>query len=176
MLSYATEKRNSLHMRLTLEEKFRRLATDPAWTTVDLPVEPGSAVVEEVLLERRDDGNLRVASSPGMIEGLAADDIIVLDAEVAKGYRLVTRGRNVCVHLFRKADDAAEIRLRLEPLVESIGGWLDATMGVSGLCFTIPVEVGFATIESTLQSVVGNDWYYSNVYDEATKAPLNWWC
>ncbi|HSE31723.1 MAG TPA: DUF4265 domain-containing protein [Pyrinomonadaceae bacterium] len=165
-----------LDMRLTLEEKLRRLATDPAWTTVVLSVEPGSAVVEEVLVERRDDGNLRVASSPGMIDGLAADDIIVLDAQTTKGYRLVTRGRNVCVHVFREAGDAAELRLRLEPLVESIGGWLDATMGASGLCFTIPVHVGFATIESSLRSVVGDDWYYSNVYDEATNAPLNWWC
>ena len=135
-------------MRLTLEEKFRRLATDPAWTTVVLPE----------------------------IEGLAADDIIVLDDQAAKGYRLVTRGRNVCIHLFREADDAAELRLRLEPLVESIGGWLDATMGESGLCFTIPVQVGFATIERTFRSVLGDHWYYSNVYDEATNAPLNWWC
>ena len=163
-------------MKLTLEEKFRRLATDPAWTTVVLPVEPGSPVEEEILVERVGEGNLRVASSPGMIDGLAADDIIVLDAEAPKGYRLVTRGRNVCVHIFRVEDDAAELRLRLEPLVESIGGWLDGTMGESGLCFTIPVHVGFATIESTFQSVVGKGWYYSNVYDEVTNAPLNWWC
>lgn len=162
-------------MRLTLEEKFRLLETDPAWTTVNLLVEPGVDVVEEVLVERRDDGNLRVASSPGMIDGLAADDIIELDAQAPKGYRLVARGRNVCVHVFRVQDDAAELRLRLEPLVESIGGWLDGTMGVSGLCFTIPVQVGFATIESTFKSVVGDGWYYSNVYDEATNAPLNWW-
>jgi Domain of unknown function (DUF4265) len=158
-------------MRLTLEEKFRRLETDPAWTTVNLPVEPGSDVVEEVLVERRDDGNLRVASSPGMIDGLVADDIIVLDAQATKGYRLVTRGRNVCVHVFREEDDAAELRPRLEPLVESIGGWLDGTMGESGLCFTIPVHVGFATIESTFRSVLGDHWYYSNVYDETTNAP-----
>jgi hypothetical protein len=163
-------------MGLTLEEKLRRLATDPAWTTVVLPVEPGSDVVEEVLVERSDEGTLRVASSPGMIDGLAADDIIVLDAQAKTGYRLVTRGQNVCVHVFREAGDAAELRLRLEPVVESIGGWLDATMGAAGLCFTIPVHVGFATIEEAFRSVLGDDWYYSNVYDEMTNAPLNWWC
>src|SRR5438045_1238998 len=61
---------------LSLEEKLRRLKTDPAWMTIDLPIPDGSDAVEEVLAEKIGENHFRLASSPGMIEGFAADDII----------------------------------------------------------------------------------------------------
>jgi hypothetical protein len=89
-------------MRYTLQEKLCRLENDPAWSVIALPVDPGSVAHEEVIAEHLGEGRLRLTSSRGMLEGLAADDIIAVDTESESGFRLLERGRNVCVHLFRK--------------------------------------------------------------------------
>jgi hypothetical protein len=162
-------------MHLTLVEKFWKLENDPAWTTIQLPVEPGQEATEEILVERVGDGEFRIASSPGLVEGLAGDDIIVPAADEPRGYRLVRRGKNLCIHLFTQAEQRDRIQLILQEKLLPLGGWLDGTMGATGLCFTVPLKAGFDNVESTMQEVVGEEWYYSNVYDHTTDQPLNWW-
>lgn len=162
-------------MRLTLAEKFWRLENDPAWMTIQLPVESGRDVTEEILVERIGDGLYRIASSPGMVEGLVADDVIEPTPDESCGYRLVRRGRNLCIHLFTQAEQRDRIRQVLEQKLALLGGWLDGTMGVVGLCFTVPLKAGFSDVEAVMQEVVGDEWYFSNVYDLTTDEPLNWW-
>ena len=160
---------------LTLEEKLWRLEHDPAWLTVGLPVDGRADVVEEVLVEKLDNERYRIASSPGMIQGLAADDVIALNSQSPAGFELLERGNNVCVHVFCDAALRNAIQADLTQTLGRIGGRLDGTMGETGLCFTIPVLAGFTAIEGALRRVVGNEWSYSNVYDLETNAPLNWW-
>ena len=162
-------------MPLTLAEKFWRLENDPAWTTIQLPVEPGQQVLEEVLVERVGDGWFRIASSPGMVEGLAADDVIEPTPDESRGYRLVRRGKNLCIHLFAQAEQRDRVQAMLEQKLGQLEGWLDGTMGATGLCFTVPLKASFREVEAAMQEVVGEEWYYSNVYDFATDEPLNWW-
>lgn len=158
-----------------LEEKLWYLENDPAWMTLDLPINGRSDKVEEVLVEKIGDNRYRVASSPGMVQGLAADDVIALESQSPSGYRLLQRGHNVCVHVFCDAAQRAAIQAALTQTLGRIGGRLDGLMGETGLCFTIPVAAGFSVIEGALQRVVENEWSYSNVYDLETGAPLNWW-
>jgi hypothetical protein len=160
---------------MTLEEKCERLRTDPAWTTIWLPVPDADGAVEEVLVEKISEGTYRIASSPGMIRGLAADDLISLDPSSEAGYRMVRRGDNVCVHVYCELGRRDEVRAALERTLGHVGGRLDGTMGETGLCFTVPVLAGFTRIEDALGRVVGDGWEYSNVFDEWTGEPLNWW-
>jgi hypothetical protein len=162
-------------MPLTLSEKIWRLENDPAWTTIQLPIDPGREAREEVLVERVGDRWLRIASSPGMVEGLAADDIIEAVPDEPSGYRLVRRGRNLCIHLFTQAEQRDRIQAALLQRLGPLGGWLDGTMGAVGLCFTVPVKAGFREVEAAMREVVGEEWCYSNVYDLVTDQPLNWW-
>lgn len=160
---------------MSRDEKLRRLENDPAWRTVDLPVDGRSDRVEEVLVETVDADRYRVASSPGMVRGLAAGDVIALDPQSPAGFRLLQRGGNVCVHVFCDAARRDATQAALTQTLGRIGGRLDGTMGRTGLCFTVPVMAGFTAIEGALQRVVGDEWSYSNVYDPETNAPLNWW-
>ena len=160
---------------LSLEEKLLRLEHDPAWITIELPIAEPPGCVEEVLVEQLDAERYRIASSPGMLDGLAADDIIALDAHSPSGYRLLQRGNNVCIHVFCDAAERNRIEAGLKQTLGRIGGRLDGLMRQTGLCFTVPVVAGFTVIEGVLQRVVGDAWDYANVYDKETNAPLNWW-
>ncbi|BCM90369.1 hypothetical protein IAD21_02221 [Abditibacteriota bacterium] len=160
---------------LSLEEKLWHLDHDAAWMTVNLPIDGHPDRVEEVLVEKVGDNRYRIASSPGMMQGLAANDIIALDAQNSLGFQLLQRGTNVCIHVFCDAPQRDSIQAALTRELGRIGGGLDGTMGQTGLCFTVPVAAGFSVIEGVLQRVVGEEWSYSNVYDPETGNPLNWW-
>ena len=160
---------------LSLEEKLWRLENDPAWMMIDLPVDGRSDMLEEVLVEEMSENRYRVASSPSIRQGLAADDVISLDNQSPAGFRLLQRGDNVCVHVFCDSVQRDEVESALTQTLGRIGGRLDGTMGHTGLCFTIPALAGFTAIEGALQRVVGDEWSYSNVFDPETNEPLNWW-
>lgn len=162
-------------MLLSLDEKLRRLRTDPAWRTISLPVDIGSTTREQVLVEALASGEFRIASSPGMIEGLATDDVVVEDATVPQGYRLVRRGGNLCIHMFLEQERLVTLKPQLDAAVASLGGVLDGTMGRTGLCYTIPLAAGFDPVKAAFNGLAGSNWYFSNVYDMQTNEPLNWW-
>ena len=69
---------------LSLDEKFLIIEKDPNWRVIDLPIDRDPEMLEEVLVERLQDGTFRIASSPGMVMGLAADDIIADDCEMSQ--------------------------------------------------------------------------------------------
>lgn len=123
---------------LSLEEKMWRLENDPAWTMIDLPVERGSDAREEVLVEKIGENRFRIASSPGMLQGLAADDVIALDDQAAAGFTLLQRGDNVRIHVYCEAARRDEIKAALTQTLGRIGGRLDAIMGQTGLCSPFP--------------------------------------
>jgi len=136
----------------------------------------GSVVYEEVVVESLGNGRFRLMQSPGLVLGVAADDII--DVEEGKRARVVSRGGNLCIQIYTKGEGA-----RVEPVLLSRLLALNARLDGKSpqqLVFTVPVSVGFATIEKTMNSVVREfpmiEWFYGNVYDPADgTTPLNWW-
>lgn len=68
----------------------------------------------------------------------------------------------------------------LDAEVERIGGRRDGQIE-RGLVYTIPVDIGFHTIESLFNGwderhpEHGFTWDYGNVFDPDTGAPLMWW-
>jgi hypothetical protein len=138
----------------------------------------GTPFYESVLVERLGPEQYRVLASPGLLEGLAADDEIELAPEESRGFRITKRGGNVCVQFFW-GDDAGGPWQELERQVAALGGRLDGqTPGL--LVFTIPVSTGFPAIESIFYGAenryAGCRWMYGNVYDPADDTTqLNWW-
>jgi hypothetical protein len=134
----------------------------------------GEAVHEEVLVDELRDGSFRIAATPGMVEGIAAGDVIRLDND--DSFTVVHRGGNVAVHVYYRPveEDVDDLR----PEIESLGGWLDGADDRGVRAFTIPMDVGFPAIEAVLRSFLERhpkaEWGYGNVYDEEGR-PLNWW-
>ena len=142
-----------------------------------------NCVSENLLVSRLAENRFRVVRSPGIVQGLAADDEFEVDKNSDQGYRLVRRGGNVCVQFFFPAN-LADCRSRMVPLAEKIGGRLDGGFEVNGnsggMVFTFPISVGFAAIEEFAVSADdlcnNREWYYGNVYDSSDGiTPLNWW-
>jgi hypothetical protein len=70
--------------------------------TINLPIRTNerTPMVEKIDVERNEGGTLRLLFSPGMVEGLAAGDVIALASDSLAGFRLVSRGGSVCVWFF----------------------------------------------------------------------------
>ncbi len=142
---------------------------------VSLAIDGRDDAVEELLVQKVGDNRYRIASSPGMVQGLAANDIIALSGCDGTGFQLLQRGGCVAIHVFCEEERRNAIETALTHELGRIGGVLDGTMGRTGLCYTVSVAAGFAVIEGALRRVVGDEWSYSNVYDEETGELLNWW-
>lgn len=166
---------------MNLQEKIAKFENDPNWFEISLPVDIGDERSEAVLVERLSDTELRIASSPGLVENLAADDVVTLDPDHPAGYRLVRRGGNLAVRFFVGEDHAEDMKVAQEHLdaeFRPLGGHLDGTMGSHGLTYTVPLTSDFSEIERVMQKAKDrfpdSAWWYGNVYDESGE-PLNWW-
>jgi hypothetical protein len=117
----------------------------------------GTIVYESLLAVPCGSRRYRLSKSPGMVENLAAGDVIELDENRPEGYRLLKRGGNVCVQVIR-TEGISEFQTRLSELVESLGGWCDGATPQL-IVFTIPVGVGLPRLKrsstSASQSVQG---------------------
>ena len=136
----------------------------------------GSDVYEQVLVATKDDQTYEVLASPGLLSGVAAGDTIRVRG--AGEFDVVARAGNVCVQVFSRSE-IDEIDAFTTMQVVSVGGWLDGRVSRE-LVYTIPVSVGFPTIERILRDVVArfptSEWLYGNVYDvDDGVTPLNWW-
>ena len=147
-------------------------------TTIDLLVEVRNdkPIYEEVHVEERGASTYRLLQSPGLVLGLAADDVFRL--EPGGAFELLQRGGNLAIQMF-----SMQPLDRIEPFVssrlEEIGGRLDG-QNPKELVYTVPVKVGFRDIERILNQVAAEfssiKWYYGNVYDPVDGVtPLNWW-
>jgi hypothetical protein len=136
----------------------------------------GAPAYEEVLVESKGDSRFLLLRSPGLAVGLAAGDVFELGTDGT--FKVLTRGRNVCIQIFgnRNLDPVErESNARLGPL----GARLDGR-AAKELVYTVSVDVGFPAIEEALRHISERfpdvEWYYGNVYDPADGVtPLNWW-
>ena len=153
-------------------------------TTIHLPVfkdDSTSAGYEELPVEILGAATYRLICSPGFVYGLAGGDEFLLAPDTPLGYTIVRRAGNVCVWFFfaERQHEHAPALQQLRARVETLGGHLDGGSGRM-VIFTLPVTVGFPTIEQIFEQAVqqhsGATWMYSNVYDPGDgQTPLNWW-
>ena len=133
----------------------------------------GEPVYESILVEAVAPGRYVVKASPAFAQGVARDDIVAQSAARAE-LDVLQRGGNLALQVFAPHPVADE----LVPVMETWGGSLDGrSSGVTA--FTVPVRVGFPTIEQALAEWVQRhptaEWYFGNVYAKDGVTPLAWW-
>ena len=57
----------------------------------------GEPVFEQVLVDLLDDGTYRIIATPGLVLGIAADDVVRVTPDAS--YEIVERGRNLAVQV-----------------------------------------------------------------------------
>lgn len=139
--------------------------------------QPGAPVRETLLVRSVAPNRYVLVASPGLTMDLAADDLIEVDALGA--VVIIARGGNVCAWILGREEALLEVDRRLATCLEATSGRLDGSDRMLRV-LTIPVRVGFPTIERELGRLVadldGADWFFGNVYDPADGVtPLNWW-
>jgi uncharacterized protein DUF4265 len=136
----------------------------------------GPGATQPVEVEPLGNGEYRILYSPGLVEGIAAGDVIHVTDPGLGLFDVLVRGGNVAVKL--GAPEPLEPSLAAVCAdVEALGGRLDGAIERAAV-WTIPVSAGFAQIEKAMAAAVaripGAEWWYGNVYDDEGK-PLGWW-
>src|SRR5262249_33187212 len=106
----------------------------------------GVPAYEEVLVEHLSAQQYKLRCSPGLVQGLAAGDVI--EAPGDGTFRVLERGRNLCIQIFGSGDLTIFEKMATEKLTP-LGGRLDGK-AKELLVYTIPVTAGFAAVETVL--------------------------
>jgi hypothetical protein len=122
-------------------------------------------------------GRFRLLHSPGFVLGIAAGDEFRLLGEDGS-FEVLSRSGNVAVQVFSR-ESIEPLVGELTRRVPEIGGILDGRIE-RGMVFTIPIGVGFPTIEEVFDALVsahpGLEWLYGNIYHPSDGVtPLNGW-
>ncbi len=142
---------------------------------VDLIVEGAkNAGTQPVPARRRYDGTYEIPYTPGLVDGVAAGDVIrVLD--VATGtFEVVRRGGNLAVKVFSTTDIGPYLEW-IDDRLLVMGGRLDGRIDRAA-ALTIPISAGFPAVEQLMTEAADRfqvEWYFANVYDDNGK-PLSW--
>ena len=139
----------------------------------------GEDVREAVTVKRVTKDWFEVTHSPGLVLGIAAGDVIKLHTADTGSFDVVQRGQNLCIQIFKGEPFSKSQRDQFARRMQEIQGRLDAE-SANELVFTVPVRLGFAAVESLLNSLVSDcqdcRWYFGNVYDPTDGVtPLSWW-
>ena len=139
--------------------------------------ESGQPVFEEVPVEVLGPARYRLLASPGILDGLAAGDVFVVDP-ISSLYRVKEHGGNLCVQVWYPGLDlAGRVDAELAPGVTALGGTLDGREQEL-TSFTIPLAAGIPVIEALLNGWVdsadGATWSFGNAYEEDGVTPLPW--
>jgi hypothetical protein len=139
--------------------------------------ESGQPVFEEVPVEVLGPARYRLLASPGILDGLAAGDVFVVDP-ISSLYRVKEHGGNLCVQVWYPGLDlAGRVDAELAPGVTALGGTLDGREQEL-TSFTISLAAGIPVIEALLNGWVdsadGATWSFGNAYEEDGVTPLPW--
>ena len=121
---------------------------------------------------------LRLLHSPALVDGLAGGDIIALDPDTLRGFRLILRGRNVAVVvIFPSVEQRDSAEAVVSTTAAQFAGVCDGGPDRVLVC-TVPVAAGFPKIEASFNAIAkqysGATWYFGNVYGP-DQHPLGWW-
>ena len=118
----------------------------------------------------------RVLYSPGLVEGIAANDVIRLVDHTLGTFEVVERGHNVAVKV-ASSSEISNTLAEIERVLAPLGARRDGAISKAAV-WTIPVTPGFEAIEAAMTEIMRiipeSEWWYGNVYDESGN-PLNWW-
>jgi hypothetical protein len=136
----------------------------------------GRPVFEEVRVRPIGENKYLALQSPGLVLGLAADDVFLMTD--AGHFEVLKRGMNLCVQVFSKTM-TDRIEIRVTPLITGMGGRLDGRSHKE-LVYTVPITAGFKSVEAALAQCADQfddfEWFYGNVYDPRDGVtPLDWW-
>ncbi|GKT26893.1 DUF4265 domain-containing protein [Acidovorax sp. SUPP3334] len=121
-------------------------------------------VHEELPAKQLDDGAYRLLASPGLVLGLAKNDLISLNQEGEA--RLLRHGGNFCIQIYLENPDQAKISKAAEIIDSKLSGTIDGTGG-GVIAFSVPISNGFQKTNDTfdqISSLLGSEYYYTNVY------------
>ncbi|HMI94836.1 MAG TPA: DUF4265 domain-containing protein [Polyangiales bacterium] len=149
---------------------------------ISLPVldESGQAKTREQLeTEPAPPDGHRLLQSPAYVDGIARGDVIRLDPDSPRGYALLERGGYLALVLALASDDAkSSARLALEPGVKALQGSCEGGPA-RVLVYSIHASASFPEVEQLYDAFCaanpGASWWFGNVYDPSSGAPLNWW-
>jgi hypothetical protein len=134
----------------------------------------GEPVLEQVPAEHLGGSTYRLAATPGLALGCAEADVVTVADDGS--FEVEERGGNLGVLFY--GQHLSDILEPLRHAFETIGGRTEVPEDARLVVATVPVSVGFESVESAirqgLRSSVGVEWFYGNVYDEHDQ-PLNWW-
>lgn len=138
----------------------------------------GQVVHEELTVRKIDDCTYELLASPCLAENVAKGDLIRIHSSEAP-VEIVRRGGNVCVQMFVDGTLTPEERTQIEQSFHStLQGSVDGQTEQS-MCFSIPIAVGFQSIEHFFNALStanpSASWSYGNVYGVDGTTPLNWW-
>ncbi len=137
----------------------------------------GEPVAERLQVKVLKDESCELVRSPAFVKGIAAGDLIKMNAE-DRSFELIKRAGNLCIRVFAR-EDIQQLSEDMTPIIEKLGGELDLENDRM-LVYTIHVSCGFTAIEKILNDHIGDEtgstWMYGNVYDpQDGLTPLNWW-
>jgi len=117
--------------------------------TIPVLDEKQQKVISQEVLEAEptDDGCWRLLHSPAFVWGVARGDVLRLDPSTLCGFVLVARAGNVAVVVASPSGEEAACRRILEPEIVELGGVCEGGPPRM-LVFSIPVAIGFPTIEA----------------------------
>jgi hypothetical protein len=144
-------------------------------------IEKGNPRREVVLADPLGDRRYVVKSIPAFVYGLAFGDIVEIIDEQSGEFLLLERGGNVTIRVYVRGDlERPSIRKLIEDVTRVDGGQYEVgstakdKSQLSLLLLTVPVTLGFKTMESWLAGLAPAEWEYGNVYDSNGR-PLMWW-
>lgn len=151
---------------------------------IQLPVchnESKREAIEVIQAVRLCPHQFRLLYSPGVVEGVARDDLIEFSDSDPKGFTVLHHSGFLCVWFFFKEQgrNQGPDGDRVRAAVEKFGGLYDGS-GNTNLVFSVPVSLGFPIIETLFNDLEGqyqgSSWLFGNVYDPWNDfKPLGWW-
>jgi hypothetical protein len=131
---------------------------------------------QPVEVESLGGGQYRIVRTPGLVQGIAAGDVIGLTDPELGVFDVLSRGRNVAVKVVSSRPLGSTV-IRVNAFLSNVGGRLDGAIEKAAV-WTVPAPVWFHRIELAMEGALAGtseiEWWYTNVYDDAGEA-LRWW-
>ena len=131
---------------------------------------------QPVEVEKTESGDYLVLYSPGLVEGIAAGDVIRLTNDVLGQFKVLHRGGNVSIKWMADSPISEHLE-QADKILGPLGARRDGDIAKAAV-WTVPVTATFTAIEEAMNRVTDlipdSGWWYGNVYDENDN-PLNWW-
>lgn len=149
---------------MTVHLALQVLGTDP----------PGTQPVEVLPLSG---GLFRILRSPGLVEGIAAGDVVELLPGTDGQFKVAERGGNIAIKV-TCPEAVRPAQVWLTDRLGALGGRCDGAVRTAAV-FTVPASSGFSAIEAVMERLAelepGAVWWYGNVYADDGETPLDWW-